>query len=190
MKKLSALLFLGVLLSLSALTVNAQNWRIYYAAPDQIRVDSANGGLYKISPAADFKVVTRGTKVGFKFSGFDMTLLPAQVRKADSTAYGATVATVIGAFVTGNDAVTDQTIVTSTSTGTLAASTYSFVELSNDHASTASSIVVGGNTVSIPAGKIVTFKATRSPKTGRYKPIPAIAYTATSSSLRIYTIKE
>jgi len=188
MKKLCFLLLsFALLIGFSA---SAQNYRIYYTAPDQIRVDSANGGLWKISPASEFRVATRGTKIGFKFSGFDLTLLPSQVRKADSTSYGATVPLVIGAFVTGNDAVTDQTILNSTTTGTLAASTYSYVEISNDHTSVASSIVVGGNTVSIPFGKTVIFKATRSPKTGKYKPIPAIAYTATSSSLRIYTIKE
>lgn len=190
MKKLSTLLFLGVLMALFALNVSAQDYRIYYASPDQIRVDYASGALFKISPASDLKVTQKGTKIGFTFSGFGLSLLPSQVRKADSTAYGTTVTEVVNAFIVGNDAVTDQTILTSTSTGTLTASTYSYVELSNDHASVASSIVVGGNTVSIPFGKTVIFKATRSPKTGKYKPIPAIAYTATGSSLRIYTIKE
>jgi hypothetical protein len=171
MKKLSSLfLSLAMFIGLSA---NAQNWRIYYTSADQVRVDSASGGLYRISPAKDLKVVQKGSKIGFTFSGFGLTLSPSQVRRADSTAYGTTVSGVITAFISGADAVTDQNIVVSTTTGTLAASTYSFVELSNDHASAASSIVVGGNTVSIPAGKVVTFRAVRSTKTGRYKPIPA-----------------
>jgi hypothetical protein len=187
MKKSILMLFVGVMLSLSAV---AQNYRIYYATPDQIRVDNAAGVLQKISPAADLKIKAVGTKVGFTFSGFGLTLSPSQVRKVDSTAYGATVADVISAFVVSSAAATDQVIVNSTSTGTLTASTYSYVELHNDHATVASSIVVGGNTISIPSGKSVIFQAIRSPKTGGYKPIPAIAYTATSSSLRIYTIKE
>lgn len=188
MKKLSALLLsLAMLVSLAA---SAQDWRIYYTSADQVRIDSASGGLHRLSPAADVKVAPKGSKIGFTFSGFGLTLSPSQVRRVDSTAYGTTVSGVITTFISGADLTTDQAILVSTTTGTLAASTYSYVEISNDHSSAASSIVVGGNTVSIPAGKIVTFKALRSPKTGRYKPIPAIAYTATSSSLRIYTIKE
>jgi hypothetical protein len=188
MKKLIALtMSLAMFISLSA---SAQNWRIYYTSADQVRVDSASGGLHRLSPAKDLKVVQKGSKIGFTFAGFGMTLTPNQVRRADSTAYGTTVSGVITAFISGSDAVTDQAIITSTTTGTLAASTYSYVELSNDHASAAASILVGGQTVSIPAGKVVAFKALRSPKTGRYKPIPTIAYTATGSSLRIYTVKE
>lgn len=188
MKKLSALLLIaGLLIGLNA---NAQNWRIYYTSADQIRIDSASGGLHRLSPAKDLKVVQKGSKIGFTFSGFGLSLLPNQVRKADSTAYGTTVSGVITSFISGADAVTDQAIVNSTTTGTLAASSYSYIEIANDHASVASSIVVSGQTVSVPFGKSVIFQAIRSPKTGRYKPIPAVAYTATGSSLRIYTIKE
>ena len=188
MKKFNALFFaFGLLLALNA---NAQTWRIYYTSADQVRIDSASGGLHRISPAKDLKVVQKGSKIGFTFSGFGLSLLPSQVRKADSTAYGTTVSGVITSFISGADAVTDQAIIVSTTTGTLAASTYGFVEISNDHASAAASIVVAGQTVSIPAGKILTFRAVRSTKTGRYKPIPAIAYTATGSSLRIYTVRE
>lgn len=188
MKKFNALFFaFGLLLALSA---NAQTWRIYYTSADQVRIDSASGGLHRISPAKDLKVVQRGGKIGFTFSGFGLSLLPSQVRKADSTAYGTTVSGVITSFISGADAVADQAIITSTATGTLAASTYSLIEISNDHATVASSIVINGVTVSIPAGKIVTLKAIRSAKTGRYKPLPSVAYTATGSSLRIYTVKE
>ena len=177
------LLFIGV-------SAQAQDWRIYYTSADQIRVDSANGGLHKVTPAKDLKIAIRGNKVGFTFSGFGKTLLPSQIKRADNTAYGTTVSQVITAFISGADLATDQVIITSTATGTLDSTKYSFVELENIHATVASSIVVGGNTVSIPAGKSVTFRAIRSEKTGRYKPIPQIAYTATGSSLRIYTIKE
>ncbi len=190
MKKFLSIAFALTLFALSA-AVQAQDYRIYYTSADQIRVDNADGTLYRLSPAKDLKIVKRGgTKIGFTFSGFGLTLLPSQVRKIDSTAYGATVDNVIAAFISAADPATDQTVVTSTSTGTLAASTYSLVELTNIHASTASSVVVGGNTVSIPAGVTLKFEAIRSPKTGRYKPIPAIAYTATSSALRIRTVLE
>ncbi|WP_026630060.1 hypothetical protein [Dyadobacter alkalitolerans] len=188
MKKCIALIMtLGLLIGLEA---NAQNWRIYHTSADQVRVDSANGGLHRITPAKDLKIAQRGSKIGFTFAGFGLTLSPDQVRKAENTAYGATVTDVITAFLSGGDAVTDQVIINSTTTGTLAASTFSYIEIANDHASAASSIVVSGQTVSIPAGKSVIFQALRSPKTGRYKPIPAIAYTATGSTLRIYTVKE
>ncbi|MCF2487469.1 hypothetical protein [Dyadobacter sp. CY347] len=188
MKKCIALLLtLGLVIGLEA---NAQNWRIYYTSADQVRVDSASGGLHRITPAKDLKIVSKGSKIGFTFAGFGLTLSPDQVRRSDNTAYGATVSDVITAFISGADAITDQAIINSTTTGTLAASTFSYVEIANDHASAASSILVAGQSVSIPAGKSLIFKAIRSPKTGRYKPIPAIGYTATGSSLRIYTVKE
>ncbi|GGH42865.1 hypothetical protein GCM10007423_39830 [Dyadobacter endophyticus] len=188
MKKFIALFFsLSLLVGFAA---NAQNWRIYRTTGTQIRIDSANGGLHKISSDNDLKVTPSGSKIGFTFTGFGLKLLPSQVLRADGTTYGTTVSDVIAAFVTSADLVADQAIINSTTTGTLAASTYSYIEVANDHASAASSIVVAGQTVSIPAGKSLIFKSIRSPKTGRYKPIPAIAYTATGSSLRIYTIKE
>jgi hypothetical protein len=188
MKKFNALFFsLAILLSLTA---SAQNWRIYRTTDSQIRIDSASGGLHRITADQDLKVVPKSSKIGFTFTGFGLTLSPSQVLRADGTTYGATVSDVITAFVTSTDLVADQAIINSTTTGTLAASTYSYIEIANDHASAASSIVVAGQTVAIPAGKSLIFKAIRSPETGRYKPIPAIAYTATSSSLRIYTIKE
>lgn len=185
--------FIAFFLSISLLVgfaANAQNWRIYRTTDSQIRIDSASGGLHRITSDQDLKVVSRGSKIGFTFTGFGLTLSPSQVLRSDGTTYGSTVTDVIAAFITDTDLVADQAIINSTTTGTLAASTYSYIEVANDHASAASSIVVAGQTVSIPAGKSLVFKAIRSPKTGRYKPIPAIAYTATSSSLRIYTIKE
>ncbi len=181
--------FLSVCL-LVGFAANAQNWRIYRTTDSQIRIDSASGGLHRITSDQDMKVVQRGSKIGFTFTGFGLTLSPSQVLRSDGTTYGSTVSDVINAFVVGTDLVADQAIINSTATGTLAASTFSYIEIANDHASAASSIVVAGQTVSIPAGKSLIFKSLRSPKTGRYKPIPAIAYTATGSSLRIYTIKE
>lgn len=188
MKKCIALLLtLGLLVGLEA---NAQNWRVYRTTDSQIRIDSASGGLHRVTADQDLKVVAKGGKIGFTFTGFGLTLSPSQVLRADGTTYGSTVSDVITAFVTSTDLTADQVIINSTTTGTLAASTYSYIEIANDHASAASSIVVSGQTVSVPAGKSLIFKAIRSPKTGRYKPIPAVAYTATGSSLRIYTVKE
>lgn len=158
MKKFLSTLLLFTF-ALLAIPSQAQDYRIYYTSADQIRVDNADGTLHRLSPAKDLKIVKRSTKIGFTFSGFGLTLLPSQVRKIDSTAYGATVDQVIAAFISSADPATDQTVITSTATGTLTASTYSLVELTNIHATVASSVVVGGNTVSIPAGVTLKFEA-------------------------------
>lgn len=190
MKQLLSTLLLFCMLTIIVNTAQAQNWRIYYSSPTTIRVDSSSGGFAFLARAENSEVKAKGTKISFDFGNKSFLLTPAQVRKADNTTYGATVSTAIAAFISQADFASEQTVVVSTSTGTLDSLVYSVVELTNIHASVASSIVVGGNTVSIPAGGSVRFEAIRSPKTGRYKPVPRITYTATSSSLRIRTVKE